>query len=63
MFFRRRGIGFLHASRDLQGIYGAATAMASRRGPEETADGTGSLDFLIAATDVELVADVGERQR
>jgi hypothetical protein len=55
MFSRRPRVGFLHPDRSLNAILGAATAAASARN-RDRADGTSSLDFLVAATEAKPVA-------
>lgn len=52
MFSRRT---FFHPDRSVKSVFGTATAMASARNPEQ-ADGTGSLDFLVAVVDAGPVA-------
>ena len=55
MFSKRERVRFFHPDRSLQSIFGTAATMASARKPD-MADGTSSLDFLIAATDAGPVA-------
>ena len=56
-FFGRRRSGFYQADPTLRDILGSATAMASAR-HRDRADGTGSLDLLVAATAAKPVAEV-----
>ena len=55
--FGRRRSGFYQPDRTLRDVFGSATAMASAR-DQDPADGTGSLDLLVAATAAKPVAKV-----
>jgi hypothetical protein len=60
MFRRRQGVQFFTNNREVQRAYGRAAAMASARSPDR-AQGTDSLDLLIAATEAKSVRQLLRR--